>query len=145
MKISSCNIQIFLIFSQKKAFLIFWDIKTLKNSLYLSKRNAIIFQETETLKIKINILRKCFIFQDMELSTLKLKFFYIAGENLQNLKIRNFLYISFHIFCLLRENFSNISTKEKSFLYFPYNEAIFSKLKYFLISNAYNKAFFLIL
>ena len=25
----------------------------------------------------------------------------------------------FHIFCLLRENFSNISAKEKGFLYFP--------------------------
>ena len=50
MKLSCSNIQIFLIFSQKKAFLIFWDTKTLKNSLYLSKRNALIFQETETLK-----------------------------------------------------------------------------------------------
>ena len=39
----------------------------------------------------------------------------------------------FHISCLLRENFSNISVK--SFFYtFLYKEAKFSKLKYFLIN-----------
>ena len=38
-----------------------------------------------------------------------------------------------YILWLLKENFSNISAKEKSFLYSPYNEGNFSKLKYFLI------------
>ena len=49
----------------------------------------------------------------------------------------------FYIFCLLRENFSNINAKEKSFLYFRNKETKFSKLKYFFYN--YNKAFFLIL
>ena len=38
----------------------------------------------------------------------------------------------FTFFCLLRENFSKISTKENSFYTFPYKEAKFSKLKYVL-------------
>ena len=38
-----------------------------------------------------------------------------------------------HIFCLLRGSFSNISAKEKSFLYLPFKEENFYKLKYFLI------------
>ena len=48
MELSGCNIKKFLIFSQKKAFLILW--KSRKNSLHFRKRNFLIFQETETLK-----------------------------------------------------------------------------------------------
>ena len=51
----------------------------------------------------------------MELSRPKLKkLLYISERNLQNLKKK-----FFHIFYLLRKNFSNIGIKEKSFLYFP--------------------------
>ena len=68
------------------------------------------------------------LFPEMELSSLRLKnFLYFRRELAKPKKQR------FHIFCLLRENFSNISAKEKRFLYFPYKEAKFSKLKYFLI------------
>ena len=48
----------------------------------------------------------------------------------------------FHIFCLLRENFSNISTKEVSYT-FPYKGAQFSKTK--MLFHNFNKVFFLIL
>ena len=48
----------------------------------------------------------------------------------------------FHIFSLLRENFSNISAKEKVYYNFPYKEVNFSKLKYFLI--IITKRFFLL-
>ena len=57
---------------------------------------------------------KNFIFQEMEFPSLKLEtFLYFRREHAkpENKK--------FHMFCLLRENFSNISEKEKSFLYFP--------------------------
>ena len=39
-----------------------------------------------------------------------------------------------HIFCLLRENPSNISRKEKRFSCFPCKEANFSKLKWFFFT-----------
>ena len=50
----------------------------------------------------------------MELFSSKLKKPIIFQEELRNPENKKF-----HIFCLLRENFSNISAKEKSFLYFP--------------------------
>ena len=50
MELSSSNIKKFLIFSQKKAFLIFWKQKSRKSSLYFWKRNFLIFLETEALK-----------------------------------------------------------------------------------------------
>ena len=46
MELSGSNTKKFLIFSQKKAFLIFWETETLKNSLYFRKENFLIFQET---------------------------------------------------------------------------------------------------
>ena len=49
MELSSSNIKKFLIFSQKKAFLIFRKQKSRKSSLYFWKRNFLIFLETETL------------------------------------------------------------------------------------------------
>ena len=64
----------------------------------------------------------------MELSSLKLKDFPIFQEELPKTEKQKF-----YNFCLLRENFSNISTKEKNFLYFSFKEAKFSKSKYFLI------------
>ena len=36
----------FLLFSQKKDFLIFWEKRSLKHSLYFRKQNFLIFQET---------------------------------------------------------------------------------------------------
>ena len=57
---------------------------------------------------------------------------------LSNFKLKNFwitkvYYISFHISCLLRENVSSMSAKEKSFLYFLYKKSTVYKLNYFLI------------
>ena len=49
----------------------------------------------------------------------------------------------FHIICLLRQNFSNISAKENSFLYFPLQRSKISQIK--KNSCNYNKAFFRIL
>ena len=45
-------------------------------------------------------------------------FLYFRGE-LAKPENQKFLIFLFTIFCLLRENFSNISAKEKSLLYFP--------------------------
>ena len=50
----------------------------------------------------------------MELFSPKLKILLIFQEELAKRENQKF-----HIFCFLRENFSNISAKEKSFLYFP--------------------------
>ena len=50
MELSSSNIKKFLIFSQKKAFLTFWETETPKNSLCYRKQNFLIFQETEALE-----------------------------------------------------------------------------------------------
>ena len=46
MKLSCSNTRKFLIFSQKKAFLIIRETKPPKNCLYLRKRNLYIFEET---------------------------------------------------------------------------------------------------
>ena len=74
MELSGSNIKRFLIFSQKKAFLIFREMKlfifqetkTRKSSLYFRKGNFVAFQKTK-------IPKKCFIFQETELS-------YISGK-----------------------------------------------------------------
>ena len=43
---------------------------------------------------------------------------------------QNFSYVSFHFFCLLRENFSNANAKEKEVpSTFSYEKSKFSKLK----------------
>ena len=65
-------------------------------------------------------LKKFLIFQEMELSSSKTKKALIFQEGTRKALKSKFSYIAFHIFCLLRENFSNISAKEKSFLYFPF-------------------------
>ena len=61
----------------------------------------------------------------------------LKNIHFQNLTCKGWIskvfYISFHIFCLLRENFWNISKKNKLFYTFPYKEVKLSKLKYFLI------------
>ena len=79
----------FLLFSQKKDFLIFWEKRSPKHSLYFRKQNFLIFQETlkklsETKKWK--------------------KASYISGGNLQSLKMKNFLYF---LFIIKKQNFLN--------------------------------------
>ena len=54
---------------------------------------------------------------------------------MESLKIKNFLFFS------LKEDFLNKSAKEKASYTFPYKEATFSTLKYFLIILI--KSFFL--
>ena len=48
MELSSSNIKKFLIFSQKKTFLIFRETETPKKSFYFRKWNFLLFQETGT-------------------------------------------------------------------------------------------------
>ena len=50
MELSGSNIKKFLMFSQKKAFSIFRQAETPKNSFDFRKWNFLIFQEMETLK-----------------------------------------------------------------------------------------------
>ena len=52
----------------------------------------------------------------MELSSPNLKKLFIFQEGTCKALKSRISYISFHIFCLFRENFSNISTKENMFL-----------------------------
>ena len=106
MGLSSSNIKKFLIFSQRKA----GNGNPEKNSFYFKKQNFLLFWEItfQARKNKKNSL------------------LYFGNWNFLVTSLKNFLYFSrelekpekqkFHIFCLLRENFSNISTKEKSFL-----------------------------
>ena len=129
MKLSGSNIKKLLIFSQKKAFLIFWEAETPKTFLifqetersYVSgnenSKKLLRFQEVtfRAQKIRNPTLKKSLIFQKMEPSSRKLK----NQEGPCKAWKSKISYISFHIFCLLRENFSNISANEKSFLYFP--------------------------
>ena len=90
------------IFYQKKAVL---KTETTKNSLCFRKRNLLLFEETGTLKNilhfrkwlsvlekwKETTLKKFPIFQEMELSNLKLlKTSYILETNLQGRKIKLF-------------------------------------------------------
>ena len=80
--------------------------------LYFGKRNFLIFSQKFF----------CYISGNETLKRKRLKRELAKPENQK-----------FQIICLLREDFSNICAKEKSFLYFLYKEAKFSKLKYFLI------------
>ena len=51
MELPNSDIKKFFIFSQKKAFLIFWEMETPKKLPYISgNRNFLILPETETLK-----------------------------------------------------------------------------------------------
>ena len=90
------------IFYQKKAVL---KTETTKNSLCFRKRNFLLFEETGTLKNVLHFrkwlsvlekwkettLKKFPIFQEMELSNLKLlKTSYILETNLQGRKIKLF-------------------------------------------------------
>ena len=88
MEFSNSNVEKFLIFSQKKAFLIFQEMKTPKKFLIFSQKKAfLIFRETETPK-------KFLIFQETEL-------FYISENGnpeeiliSQEMEIlKNFLYL----------------------------------------------------
>ena len=84
----------------------------------------------EKIKKTKEALKKCLMFWEIELSSLKLKKLLIFQERTCKAWISwksKFSYISFHIFW---ERFSNISAKEKSF---PCKEAKFCNIKYFLI------------
>ena len=83
MELFSSNIKKFLIFSQKKAFLIFPEMELPHISRSGNHEKVPDISENKNPK----------------------KFSYISGENMQNLKIKNFLFF-----------FSNISAKEKNFL-----------------------------
>ena len=128
----SSNIKKFFIFSQEKPFLIFRETETPKKFLifqetkftYISgnrnPKKPLIFQEVtfRARKIKKLTLKKCLIFRKMELSSHVLKKLLISKERTYKAgKSKNF-YIFFHIFCLLRENFSNIGAKKPPFLIF---------------------------
>ena len=61
----------------------------------------------------------------MELPTLKLEKHLSYRRNLQRPeKAKNFIFL-FTFFCLLRENFSNMSKAEKVFYTFSYKKAVF--------------------
>ena len=65
----------------------------------------------------------------MELSSHKVKKLPIFQEGTckaEKPKVSDF---SFHVFCLLREKFSNISAEEKSFLYFPLKRSQIFEIK----------------
>ena len=69
--------------------------------LYLLKKH--IFFYIQEIELSSQMLKKLLIFQERTCKALKSKI----------------SYISFHIFGLLRQNFSNISAKAKSLLYSP--------------------------
>ena len=87
----------------KKAFLIFGKLKHLKYFLYFKRKLS---------ELKKSTLKKRLIFREMELSCHKYKKLLIFQEGACKLENKKF-----HIFCLLRGNFSNISAKEKSLLF----------------------------
>ena len=83
MELSDSNIKTFFIFHQKKAFLIFREMETLKEFLMFQKMETlenIIFKEVTFLTEKKPTLKKCLTFQEMELSSHKLKIFFIFWE-----------------------------------------------------------------
>ena len=110
MELSNSNIKKFLIFSQKKAFLIFQETENPKKFLIFSQKKAVlIFPETETLKIFLMFLKtelsyisgngnpkKLLIFQEVNFQ---------ARKNKKNLPQKSFLY------------FRKLKPK-KNFLYF---------------------------
>ena len=101
MELSSFNIKNLLYFLQKKTFLIF-----LETDLYISGNKTFLY------------FKQLFIFYEGNFQARKMKKptqkkLLIFLEKLP--KSENQI---FYIFCLLGENVSNISAKEKSFLYF---------------------------
>ena len=93
-----------------------------------TSKKFLMFQETSyvsgsnfpSLKNEKKPSKKCLIFQEMELCSPKPKKF-AKPENQK-----------FHIFCLLRENFLNITAKEKKFLILS-----FEKKQKFLNQNTF--------
>ena len=67
MELSSRKIRKFLMFSQKKVFLIFREIELFKNSFYILVRNFL------SSKNKKNSLKRFLIFREMELFSPSLK------------------------------------------------------------------------
>ena len=118
MKLSSFDIKNLLIFWETKTskkFLTFYqEMKTSQTNFYISgnesPKKLLIFQEVTSRKMKKPTLKMFVILQEIELSISKprrLLTSYISERNLQGLKIKIFLYY-----------FSDISAKEKNFLYF---------------------------
>ena len=86
-----------------KNFLYFLKKTFLINSLYFRKQNFLVFQETSYISGSKNVLKKCLMFWEMELSRPKLKKLLIFQAEIPKSKNQKF-----HIFCLLK--------KEKKFL-----------------------------
>ena len=86
----------------------------------------LIFQEVifRAQKIKNPLLRNVSYFRKWNILAPNLKKFLYFSKELAKPENQKF-----HIFCLLRENFSNINAKENVSYTFPYKEAKFSKLK----------------
>ena len=62
MELSSSNINKFLIFSQKKTFLIFQEMETLKKlPMFSQKKRVLIFWKTKTLKNSLYFRRRNFL------------------------------------------------------------------------------------
>ena len=78
------------------------------SSLKNKKFQEVTFQAS---KIKETNSGKFLVFQEMERFSLQVEKGFL--QSLKNKKKMSY------IFCLLRENFLNLSAKEKSFLYFP--------------------------
>ena len=91
MELSGSNIKKFVIFSQKKSFLIFRELETTKNSLYFRKRNFLIFQETETLK-NLLYFRREFSSQKNKKKTLLKCFLYFGKWNFLAPSLKNSFY-----------------------------------------------------
>ena len=114
MKLPSSNIKKFLIFR-------IWNFlgsyfSHIPREKFLSPKNK-----------KKTTLRTFLIFQEMELSSPKLKKFLIfSGGNFQSLKIS---YIFFHIFCFLERTFQTLAQKRKIPNTFRYKEPKGSKLR----------------
>ena len=71
-------------------------------------------------------LKKHFVFQEIEFFDPSLKKLLHFRREFAKPGRQKFIIFLFTLFvCFLRENISNISTKEKSLLYFPYKEANF--------------------
>ena len=106
MELSSFNIKNLLYFLKKKTFLIFLETETPPKILYISGNKTFLY------------FKQLFIFYEGNFQARKMKKptqkkLLIFLEKLP--KSENQI---FYIFCLLGENVSNISAKEKSFLYF---------------------------
>ena len=96
-------------------------METQKNFLYFGKRSFLLLQELTfpARKVKKKTILKCFLyFEKMELSSSKLNNFLNFRKELIGPENQKFL-----IF------YSNISAKEKGFLYVFYKEAKLSKLQ----------------